>query len=106
MKVSLFTKLTLKWFGVWCDKLQAVARWNRGQECVWDEGRNSQQFNQLGYGEALATPKNVGGRQESFCYLLSKESLSGQIYLCEEGSISGGFIKRKENTFLWKKKNL
>lgn len=71
---SFFTELTLKWFAVWCDKLQAAAQWNRGQECVWDEGRNSQQLNQLGYQGALATPKCVGGEAGKLLLLVETRS--------------------------------
>lgn len=67
-------ELTLKWFGVWCDNLQAAAQWNRGEERVWDEGGNRQQLNQLGYRRASATPKCVGGEAGKLLVLVEATS--------------------------------
>lgn len=91
---------------------QAAGCWNRGQECVWDEGGNSQQLNQLGYAGASATPKCVGGEAgKAFSACWGNESLTGGMYLGDEESLtyprktgSAALIKGNGDTLLWKKK--
>lgn len=46
---------------------------------MWDEGRKSQQLNQLGYHRPLATPKSVGGEVGEvgkLYYLLRQEVIN------------------------------
>lgn len=93
---------------------QAAGCWNRGQECVWDEGGNSQQLNQLGYPRASATPRCVGGEAgKAFSACWGNESFTGRMYLCDEESLtcprkagSAVLIKGKGDTLSWKKKYL
>lgn len=93
---------------------QAAGCWNRGQECVWDEGGNSQQLNQLGYPRASATPRCVGGEAgKAFSACWGNESFTGRMYLCDEESLtcprkagSAVLIKGKGDTLSWKKKIL
>lgn len=97
---------------VLCVVWQASGCWNRGQECVWDEGGNSQQLNQLGYPGASATPKSVGGEAgKTFSACWGNESLTGGMYLCDEESLTypwktgtAVLIKGNRNTLSWKKK--
>lgn len=69
-----FTELFLKWFAVRCNKLQAAAQWNRGQECVWNEMGNSQQLDQLSYCRVLATPRCMGGEAGKLLLLVETRS--------------------------------
>lgn len=72
---------TLKWFGVWCDKLKTAAQWSRGQERAWDEEREpAVKLNQLDYCRALATLKCMG--REAGMLLLLVEARNHSLVRC------------------------